>query len=43
MLDGLNKKVLRANDAWVDKLLNILWVYRTTPKTYTKESPFYLA
>ena len=25
---------------WVEKLLNVLWAYRTTPKRSTSETPF---
>lgn len=31
-----------AKGRWVDELLNVLRVYRTTPQTATKETPFSL-
>ena len=43
ILDGLKKKIEEAPGVWVDELPNILWAYRTTPRTSTGETPFQLA
>ena len=34
------KKLERLNGAWVDELSMVLWVYHTTPKEATGETPF---
>ena len=33
----------RAKGIWLDELLGVLWVYRTTTRITTGETPFYLA
>ncbi|XP_074347546.1 uncharacterized protein LOC141686407 [Apium graveolens] len=43
ILDGLKKKVERLRNTWAYELLPILWVYRTTSKVITKDTPFMLA
>ncbi|XP_074377528.1 uncharacterized protein LOC141719042 [Apium graveolens] len=43
ILDGLRKRVERLRNTWVDKLLPILWAYRTTCKVTTEATPFMLA
>ena len=36
----LKKKVEERNGAWVDELSRVLWAYRTTQNTSTRETPF---
>ncbi|XP_074373733.1 uncharacterized protein LOC141714090 [Apium graveolens] len=43
ILDRLKKRVERSRNTWVDKLLPILWAYRTTCKVTTEATPFMLA
>ena len=43
ILDGLKKRVEKSRNAWVDKLLPVLWSYRTTCKVTTGATPFLLA
>ena len=43
ILQGLKKRFLEVGKNWVDELPNVLWGYRTTPKTATGETPFRLA
>ena len=40
---NLKTKLEKMKGAWVDELPNVLWAYRTTPRTTTGESPFSLA
>ncbi|XP_077228335.1 uncharacterized protein LOC143861280 [Tasmannia lanceolata] len=40
---GLKKRAENARGLWADELLNLLWAYRTTPRTTTGELPFSLA
>ncbi|KAK3010667.1 hypothetical protein RJ639_010839 [Escallonia herrerae] len=42
ILQGLKKKLDEVKGAWVDELLKVLWVYRTTPHSITGETPFLL-
>ncbi|XP_074337636.1 uncharacterized protein LOC141674832 [Apium graveolens] len=42
ILDGLKKRVERSRNTWMDELLPILWVYRTTCKVTTEATPFML-
>ncbi|XP_052204113.1 uncharacterized protein LOC127809393 [Diospyros lotus] len=42
ILQGLRARVKKAEDRWVDELPNILWSYRTTPRTAIGECPFTL-
>ncbi|XP_024039539.1 uncharacterized protein LOC112098145 [Citrus clementina] len=39
----LNKRLEERNGAWVDELPGVLWAYRTTQNTSTRETPFSLA
>lgn len=41
-MDGLKKSVDALESNWVDELINVLWVIRTTPKKSTGEIPFCL-
>ena len=43
ILDGLKKRVKHSRNNWVEELLPILWVYRTTCKVTTGATPFLLA
>nr|XP_017227761.1 PREDICTED: uncharacterized protein LOC108203368 [Daucus carota subsp. sativus] len=43
ILDGLKKRVEKAQGSWADELLPILWAYRTTCKVSTGATPFQLA
>ncbi|XP_017216818.2 uncharacterized protein LOC108194379 [Daucus carota subsp. sativus] len=43
ILQGIKKRLLDAPSNWVDELPNVLWGYRTTPRTATGETPFRLA
>ncbi|KAK3041143.1 hypothetical protein RJ639_027595 [Escallonia herrerae] len=42
ILQGLKKKLNEAKGAWVDELPKVLWAYRTTPHSVTRETPFTL-
>lgn len=42
ILQGLKTRLGRAKGNWVEELPNVLWSYRTTPKTGTDETPFSL-
>ena len=39
----LKAKLGTAKGNWADNLPEVLWVYRTTPRTSTSETPFWLA
>ena len=39
----LKKKLEERKEAWVDELPGVLWAYRTTQNTSTRETPFSLA
>ena len=43
ILHGLKTRLTHAKSSWVEDLYNILWAYRTTSKTPTRETPFRLA
>ncbi|GMQ07022.1 hypothetical protein CsSME_00051393 [Camellia sinensis var. sinensis] len=43
ILDGIKKRLEVAKGKWVEKLPNVLWAYRTTPRKSTGESPFVMA
>nr|XP_017233202.1 PREDICTED: uncharacterized protein LOC108207252 [Daucus carota subsp. sativus]XP_017233203.1 PREDICTED: uncharacterized protein LOC108207253 [Daucus carota subsp. sativus] len=43
ILDGLKKRVEKAQGSWAEELLPILWAYRTTCKVSTGTTPFQLA
>lgn len=38
ILHGLKTRLENAKGEWVDQLLHVLWLYRTTPKTATNET-----
>ena len=42
ILEGLKKRLSEAKGRWADELPNVLWSYRMTPQTATREMPFKL-
>ncbi|XP_071906225.1 uncharacterized protein [Coffea arabica] len=42
LLHGLKTRLHQAGTSWVDELPSVLWSYRTTPRSATQETPFYL-
>ncbi|GJX71707.1 reverse transcriptase domain-containing protein [Tanacetum coccineum] len=40
---GIKKRLLQEEVAWIEELPNVLWAHRTTPKTINREIPFSLA
>ncbi|KAK3033199.1 hypothetical protein RJ639_036991 [Escallonia herrerae] len=42
ILQGLKKKLDEAKGTWVDELPKVLWAYRKTPHSVTRETPFSL-
>ena len=42
ILQGLKTGLDKSKGNWVDELPNVLWSYRTTPRTSTGETPFNL-
>ncbi|XP_057740095.1 uncharacterized protein LOC130957241 [Arachis stenosperma] len=42
ILAGLKRRLQNAKGAWAEELPQVLWAYRTTPHSTTKESPFRL-
>uniref|UniRef100_A0A2N9I869 Integrase catalytic domain-containing protein n=1 Tax=Fagus sylvatica TaxID=28930 RepID=A0A2N9I869_FAGSY len=42
LLDGIKKRLEKAKGRWVEELPSILWTYRTTPRSSTRETPFSL-
>ncbi|XP_071933648.1 uncharacterized protein [Coffea arabica] len=42
ILQGLKTRLELAQSNWLDELPSVLWVYRTTPRTATHETPFSL-
>jgi transposase InsO family protein len=40
ILNGLKKRLEKAGTNWVEDLYQILWSYRTTPRSTTRETPF---
>lgn len=43
ILQGIKKRIQDMPDCWTDELPNVLWSYRTTPRSSTGETPFSLA
>ncbi|XP_077232278.1 uncharacterized protein LOC143868119 [Tasmannia lanceolata] len=43
VLQSFEKRVEDAKNTWASELPNVLWAYRTTPRTAAGESPFNLA
>lgn len=42
ILNGLKKHFMNSKAAWVEKLPTTLWLYRTTSRSSTRETPFSL-
>lgn len=42
LLHGLGTRLDKAKSDWVEHLPNVLWSYRTTPRTATSETPYSL-
>lgn len=42
IISNLKKRLEAAKGRWVEELLGVLWAYRTTPRTITRESFFSL-
>ena len=40
IVSGLKKRLDNAKGRWVEELPHVLWVYRTTPRRLTEETPF---
>ncbi|XP_057755725.1 uncharacterized protein LOC130974902 [Arachis stenosperma] len=40
ILSGLKKCLDQQKGFWADKLASVLWSYRTTPQSFTEETPF---
>ncbi|GJW16331.1 reverse transcriptase domain-containing protein [Tanacetum coccineum] len=43
IMQGIKTRLHQEEGAWVEELPNVLWAYRTTPKTSNGETPFSLA
>ena len=41
-MQGLKRRLNEKKKNWVEELNNVIWAYRMTPKTSTRESPFRL-
>ncbi|XP_028057288.1 uncharacterized protein K02A2.6-like [Camellia sinensis] len=42
VINGMKKRLEKAKGKWVEKLPNVLWAYRTTPRRSTGETPYSL-
>ena len=42
IMQGLKKRLDEKKENWVKELNNVVWAYRTTPRTSTGETPFRL-
>ena len=42
IVSGLKKRLDDAKGKWVEELPHVLWTYRTTPRRFTRETPFSL-
>ena len=40
IVNGLKKRLDDAKGRWVEELPHVLWIYRTTPRRFTGETPF---
>ena len=40
IVSGLKKRLDDAKGKWVEELPHVLWMYRTTPRRFTGETPF---
>ena len=41
-MNGLKRRLEGAKGNWAEELPNVLWAYRTTPRRFTRETPFSL-
>ena len=39
-VSGLKKRLADTKGKWVEELPHVLWTYRTTPRRFTRETPF---
>ena len=42
IVNGLKRRLEGAKGNWAEELPNVLWAYRTTPRRFTRETPFSL-
>ena len=42
IMQGLKRRLDEKKKNWVEELNNVIWAYRTTPRTLTEEKPFRL-
>ncbi|KAL0395113.1 UNVERIFIED_CONTAM: hypothetical protein Slati_4477500 [Sesamum latifolium] len=42
LIQGIKRRLERAGGNWAEELISVLWVYRTTPRGSTGETPFSL-
>ncbi|KAL0294756.1 UNVERIFIED_CONTAM: hypothetical protein Sradi_6870300 [Sesamum radiatum] len=42
LVQGIKRRLERVGGNWTEELISVLWVYRTTPRGSTGESPFSL-
>ena len=40
IVSGLKKRLDDSKDKWVEELSHVLWMYRTTPRSSTRKTPF---
>ena len=43
IMNGIKKRLEKAEEKWVEELSNVLWAYRTIPRKATNEMPYSLA
>lgn len=43
LLRGIEKRLQESKNKWPEELPNVMWAYRTSPRTSTGETPFKLA
>ena len=41
-MQGLKRRLDEKKGSWVEELSNVIWAYRTTPRSLTGETPFRL-
>ncbi|GJW40528.1 reverse transcriptase domain-containing protein [Tanacetum coccineum] len=42
IIKGMEQRLRKAHQAWIDELPQVLWAHQTTPKSSNKETPFSL-
>ena len=40
IVNGIKKRLDETKGRWVDELPHVLWIYHTTPRRSTRETPF---